>query len=426
MVDEPGFLTSYLVEKASFGEKFSNFCLAPLVTALGRNVKIVKSQSFDGKTCTTFTTQKVHNIGIRFLGGVTTVVFFPMTIAGVVVRFFSKSHQKHVLAHKHKEDGQADAPVTKISENSVHNGVGPGKKLDDVEKDEKPPTYDASNEESRRRVAHIKDKIETLIEKDPSSFGIISPSEGEDNKGEKNIKTLLKRVIKMAFVIDCAYRNSILEDKRKGMEQNLLEQLPKIIEKLKDANIEYETIRKLKRCLKAIAHHNSNFKTQDSKIHQFYYARFSEKHMLQNLKSKKEIPILKFSADNLLCYKKDDIDVIIRGVERAIENETQLSEMSWCHGTQSATIPAVIKTGREFKPSGVLRETKGVAFNGEHGKASICLSQKHISGVPIIHAGIAINYATGRHGEMDSFCLSQPKEMIMLYAALLSLNHPAR
>ena len=159
MVDEPGFLTSYLVEKASFGEKFSNFCLAPLVTAFGRNVKIVKSQSFDGKTCTTFTTQKVHNIGIRFLCGATAVVFFPMTIAGVVVRYFSTSHPKHVLAHKHKEDGQA--------ENSVYNGVGSGKKLDDVEKDEKPPTYDASNEATRRRVARIKDKIETLIEKDP-------------------------------------------------------------------------------------------------------------------------------------------------------------------------------------------------------------------------------------------------------------------
>ncbi len=203
------------------------------------------------------------------------------------------------------------------------------------------------------------------------------------------------------------------------MEDNLLEQLPEIIEKLKDANIEYETIRKLKRCLKAIAHHNSNFKPQDSKIHQFYYARFSEKHMLQYLKNKKAIPILDFSADNLLFYEKDDIDVIIRGVERAIENETQLSETSWCHGTQSATIPAVMKTGGEFKPSGEVSKTKGVAFNGEHGTGSEGHNLKHISGVPIIHADIAINYATGGYGfhdEMDSLCVLEPKEMIMLYA----------
>src|ERR1700722_967935 len=89
-------LTNYTGKQIGFLESFSNFCLAPAVTAWGTTVQ-VHVDSISGKK--KFHIEKIQSLAWRIFSAILTLT--PLTLIGLSIRVFSSEH--HALTELMKK-----------------------------------------------------------------------------------------------------------------------------------------------------------------------------------------------------------------------------------------------------------------------------------------------------------------------------------
>jgi hypothetical protein len=169
----------------------------------------------------------------------------------------------------------------------------------------------------------------------------------------------------------------------------------------------YEELLKLKRTLRVLAHYDHRFGGKHQKVRQLYYKKFALEHAVRNLKEKGLLSCLE--RQHKLSYTQETCNEILRSFQSAYQP-------NFFHGTQSATLAAVMQSDQSLKPAGTLRSEGKLAFNGEAGRGSFGVNEGALSGTQTGCGAITYAYGgIGFHSEVSEACVHSPAEAAKAY-----------
>jgi hypothetical protein len=365
----------------------ANILLKPFLTAFGREVNIENISHDDNSNSIPLighkdlflkfkVVQNTHSLAIRIFAALAAILLFPITIAGIIMKLTS-SHQKQLVAAENKILQTKETVLTHFNQ------------LNDTN--------------STIASLMLKEKVERL--------------------------TLFARSIHQSLVQELPFDLTqwilLFEKEFAELLLNGNSATASLTTECKD-QVTYQDLRALKRSLSMLARYNSKKKLPGSAlisprvqefhsvIREFYYEKFSSDHIAANLREKQTIPSLKSNIN--LLYKDENTPEAIETIREAFaDSKNNPSQVTWTHGTQSATLAALSSTDLQLKSSGTLRKEKKLAFCGENSMGARGVNELGISGASLQFYQTAIHYATGgigHHEVIDEACKKMPEKVI--------------
>lgn len=374
----PEICTNYYDSKQKF--KISNLILEPLVTLMGRKVKI--TYNTEGQQVFTVKVNKVRSVAACIFALLGTIVLSPAIALALIGRKFSNQLQKDVKSEKE---------------------------------------FFVNLQEQEVQAFQKRQELERKVDAQILASQHFEPVKGDIQSHISLLCNLSSSVVEI---------QSVLPEKAHSLFKEFENHFNFLMnsEKLKNKELSFEELRELKRFLSRLIVDQKkinlvewktfSFKSYHQQIRTFYYENFTLDHMIANLSEKGRIPAIYLSLENLNPLGEENKEVI-EGIREAFQDQTiNPSQVTWIHGTTSSTIVGVLQTNGFLKPGGHLAKEGKVAFAGEHHQGAGGISQKYVSGFSLKDSKSAIHYATGGIGYNDKLgkdCTQDPKAAVEYY-----------
>lgn len=372
-------LTNYYFEnKYLESGGFANFCLTPLVTAVGREVTF-KGDSFSWNNLT-LEQHKTAHLAKRFFAGLAAIVLFPMTLVGLAARKLSSNHerwQQHEqgLIAKERKGVELAGKMQEVMGSAANT---PQEKL-----------------QKAIKLGHIIDGNATHeVNKDQQKELVLE------------LKNLLQEIVASTSVDQNLPWNPINYTLRESFKEG----------------ISFTECQNLKRLLYRLAYHerkyafNSFQETVETSFGEFYkivrkvyYDKFPAEHIVENLRTKGEITAVQFKIENVS-------EETLQEIQRAYQAPVRPDQVTFLHGTESPTVVAMASTDATLKPGCKLRQEKSTIFCGEYG---VGVERPEICGGALDNMQTVLNYAMGMgigiHQGNATTCRKFPEPSIGFY-----------